>query len=565
MSRTLRIKKLTSALLMCGTALSLVDAKAAGSFEFRSVIPGLKPAAGLAVSPSVFNFGDVPLGQSASASFTVINTGDSNLTGLLYQASANYTLSGNCGVQLAAGAQCTETVTFTPNLGQSQPGTFSISSSVVSALSNLSGTGQLTAAQVSTASLNFGNQPVGTPSTPQGVKLTNPGNTSVTIGQIATSGSFSAAQSCGTTLAPGSSCAVNVTFTPTVPNSNVGVLTIPTSAGTQTVSLSGNGTQAILTATPASLDFSTVAINTASTSQTFALTNSGNVSASGLAIALPAGYTETDTCGSSLAAGGTCSVQVTFNPVAGNAYPGAISISSSTAPVNVSVTGTGGVSWFSLASANVTFPLTNSGTSSTQNLTIINSGNMAGTPTIAMSSNFSVSQCGSIPAGGQCTATLTFTPASSQPYSTSYTGTATVSGSASGTVAAALSGIGSQNTTGEYSFNSPYIPIYSPDQTWYLAMQSDCNLATYHNGVMQWSSGTAGAGAGCWLAVQGDGNLVIYHSGQGIATNAVWSTQTGAGGGTVRTQPTYIQLDNNGVLSVNLGTPGGSSTVLWQN
>jgi hypothetical protein len=210
--------------------------------------------------------------------------------------------------------------------------------------------------------------------------------------------------------------------------------------------------------------------------------------------------------------------------------------------------------------------VTNVGASASQTLTISNTGGAPGTPAITTSGNFASTSCGSLAAGGQCTVTLTFTPSPSQTYSVPYTGAVTVAGSPSGTQSVALNGTGATSTattqaSANASWNSPYIPLYSPDQTWYLMMRADCALATYHNGVAQWSSPTAGAGAGCWLALQTDGNLVIYHAGPGIATNAAWSTGTGGHPG----QAGFMQLSNAGVLSVYQGSPASPGALLWHN
>jgi len=92
-------------------------------------------------------------------------------------------------------------------------------------------------------------------------------------------------------------------------------------------------------------------------------------------------------------------------------------------------------------------------------------------------------------------------------------------------------------------------------------MRADCAVATYHNGVAQWASPTAGAGAGCWLALQTDGNLVIYHAGAGTANNAAWST----GSGGHASQAGFMQLSNAGLLSIYQGTPASPGALMWHN
>ena len=100
---------------------------------------------------------------------------------------------------------------------------------------------------VSPASLDFGDQPVGTTSAPKRVTLTNTGNLDVTISNITASGDFARSNSCPispSTLAKGASCTIDVTFTPTATGNRTGALTITSNASgsPHVASLSGNGT-----------------------------------------------------------------------------------------------------------------------------------------------------------------------------------------------------------------------------------------------------------------------------------------------------------------------------------
>src|SRR5205823_896534 len=75
------------------------------------------------------------------------------------------------------------------------------------------------AVSLSPTSLNFGNQNVGTTSAPQTVTLSNIGTATLSITSIGIengdySSDFAETNNCGTSLAAGASCAINVTFTP---------------------------------------------------------------------------------------------------------------------------------------------------------------------------------------------------------------------------------------------------------------------------------------------------------------------------------------------------------------
>ncbi len=102
-------------------------------------------------------------------------------------------------------------------------------------------------ASLSTTSLDFGNQLVGTTSAPQAVTLTNSGSTLLTITTIVASGDFAQTNNCPTgssSLAAGASCAINITFTPTAAGDRTGAITITDNApdSPQTVALAGTGT-----------------------------------------------------------------------------------------------------------------------------------------------------------------------------------------------------------------------------------------------------------------------------------------------------------------------------------
>ena len=103
-------------------------------------------------------------------------------------------------------------------------------------------------ASLSSSSIAFGNQGVGTTSSPSVVTLTNTGGATLNITSIAVTGSqssdFAQTNTCGASLAVNVSCSVSVTFTPTVASSrsaSVGI-TDNASGSPHTISLAGTGT-----------------------------------------------------------------------------------------------------------------------------------------------------------------------------------------------------------------------------------------------------------------------------------------------------------------------------------
>jgi hypothetical protein len=102
-----------------------------------------------------------------------------------------------------------------------------------------------TTASLSSTSLDFGRQKVGTTSPPQTVTLSNIGNTRLTIGSIAVGGmdaaDFNQTNNC-TTLSPGASCLINVSFAPTTEGIRSALVNITddASASPQTITLKGS-------------------------------------------------------------------------------------------------------------------------------------------------------------------------------------------------------------------------------------------------------------------------------------------------------------------------------------
>ncbi len=190
---------------------------------------------------------------------------------------------------------------------------------------------------VTPASLAFGNVGVGTTSASQNLTLSNNGGAQLNGISIAVTAPFSrstagtfptGAPNCGTTLATNTACTVKVVFTPTVLGAATGTVTIAASVGVANspVSLSGTGAGAVATATvsPTSLAFGNWATGTTSTSSALTVTNTGNGGLTGLGVGpFPTGFSRDNSgtfpagapnCGTTLAAGASCTVKVAFAP-----------------------------------------------------------------------------------------------------------------------------------------------------------------------------------------------------------------------------------------------------------
>jgi sugar lactone lactonase YvrE len=220
---------------------------------------------------------------------------------------------------------------------------------------------------LSASSLNFGPVTVNTTSATQTVTLTNNQAVALHFSSIAVAVPY-AIVSTGTTCAVGTpvaaagSCTLALTFTPTLLGATPGTLNIGDDApnSPQTVSLSGSGTGiAPVTLSASSLNFGSVTVNTTSPTQTVTLTNNqtSSITIASLAVTTGSPYSisASSTClNPTLAAGASCTVILTFNPVTlGAASVAALTITDNapSSPQTVSLSGSG----IALTTQTITF------------------------------------------------------------------------------------------------------------------------------------------------------------------------------------------------------------------
>src|SRR2546430_2557792 len=136
------------------------------------------------------------------------------------------------------------------------------------------------------------------------------------------------------TLAGSGNCTINVTFTPAASGARTGTLSVADNAGgsPQIITLSGNGTGPVVGLAPTSLDFGNRLLATTSAPMTVTLTNTGaaaltinSFAASGDFAATSTGASACPTSPATLAAGGNCTINVTFTPTASGARTGTLS------------------------------------------------------------------------------------------------------------------------------------------------------------------------------------------------------------------------------------------------
>ena len=403
-----------------------------------AAVPNTVSAPALNVSPGSLTFSSQPLGTSSKAqSVTLSNTGiDSiNISSLAVSGTnaGDYAQTNNCASSLAAGADCTISVTFTPSATGTRSGALSLSDNAVGSPQTVgfTGTGTSTAPAVSLSpdDLTFTIQSAGATSASQSVILSNTGESALTISSITTSGDFTQSSNCGTTLAAGANCTITVTFTPAAPGTLSGSLTVSDNAagGPHKVKLQGAYSAPFAGVTTSSLTFNRQSVGTTSGAQTVTVNNTGNASLSIASIALggtnSGDFAQTNTCGSSVAASSACTINVTFTPTAVGARTASLTILDDSNNVagntqSVSLAGTGAGAGVTLSPPSLTFGSQSEGVvSPPQSVTLTNAGNASLTFTSisvtgADASDFAqTNTCGSsVAASGSCTISVTFKP-----------------------------------------------------------------------------------------------------------------------------------------------------------
>lgn len=179
---------------------------------------------------------------------TLTNTGTQTVTINSISATPPFAQTNNCPSTLNENASCQIQVTFTPTGPGNAPGTLSVSDNALGSPQTVSLTGTGTVVVFSPISVNFGDQQVGTNSSPVPITLTNEWSQALSISQIQIAGNdpqdFSQTNNCGSSVPAGSYCTFMVTFTPTQTGQRSAQLSVSDNGGAspQTVPLTGTGT-----------------------------------------------------------------------------------------------------------------------------------------------------------------------------------------------------------------------------------------------------------------------------------------------------------------------------------
>jgi Abnormal spindle-like microcephaly-assoc'd, ASPM-SPD-2-Hydin len=304
------------------------------------VVPGTLP-----FQPQLLNT------ASAPESVVLMNIGNGPLHVSSVVALAPFAQTNNCNAPIAPGGGCTVFVSFKPNATGAATGTLNFTSNAGSQDLTLTGTGS-TAGQVvkvSPAAILFPPQEISVKSAGQGVSITNSGTTPVSFTGASTTTAFAETSTCTATIPAGKSCTATVTFTPTAAGTATGTLTVKLSTGSQTVSLAGTGVRAgswptTLSLSPSPMSFTGYVVGD-NPVQKLTVTNTSEDTIAILKVALSGdpSITEMSTCPADLAPRATCTISVTFTPMAQGTFTSTLTVTEgSGAQDKVTITGEAG-------------------------------------------------------------------------------------------------------------------------------------------------------------------------------------------------------------------------------
>ena len=365
-------------------------------------------ASAIVLNPAILAFPATTINAtSAVENITISNTSSSSITlqppsiaGASFQITAN-----TCGANLPASTGCTVVIAFVPKASGPQSGTLAVSDGAGTQTASLSGIGTSPATDaLGPLTLTFAPQQIDTASATQQIILTNSGDQPLTLiaAQI-TSGDFNAVNACGNSLSGHSTCSISVAFAPKNVGALTGTLTVSDQYRSQTVSLSGFGLAppGVSLAPFGSLNFPADGVGVASAAQTVTLTNNGGVP---LAVGSPvitgdfAVAPGGSSCGTTLAAGTACTMQIVFDPTVGGPRTGTLTVTDNAANSPQVLTLSGAGVDFALNADGPTTVTTTSGQNAVFPLLLSSAANVSGTVEFT---------CAGMPANSTCNVTPT--------------------------------------------------------------------------------------------------------------------------------------------------------------
>jgi len=405
-----------------------------GNLLYDAADPACKPAvAVLGVSPATLSFGSQPINTSSVAqTVTISNTGTANLsvTGISNTDAVDFTVtSAALPLTILPATSQTFTVAFKPTTTGAKSASIGITSNGGSGSVSASGTGVAPSISVLPASLTFASQTTGTTSAGQTVTITNAGTASLTVNGLTNSNATDfvvTSPAIPFSVGAGLSQTFTVAFAPATAGAKSATITIGSNAGSASVGASGTAvTPAALSVSPGSLVFGNTKVGTISPAQAVTITNTGGTAMAFTSISKggknPLQFAQTNNCPASLAAGASCTVNVTFNPTWDSAVPMSalinVNVVAPAVSQAVAISGTTLTTSYTLAPSSLAFVSPLNVQSVAQTMTVTNDSATAlaiNSITIGGMNPLQFAQTNNCPAslaaGASCTVNVTFKP-----------------------------------------------------------------------------------------------------------------------------------------------------------
>jgi len=412
----------------------------------------------IGVYPQYLFFPEQMIGTSGSPqTVTVANAGlqAAPITDIQIGPAGAFSQTNDCPAQLEPATTCTISVTYTA-IGQGDYADLSVEVGGYSYTIYANGNGSASAVFLPTPSIQFGEQYAGAPPLGRMLNVLNTTPYTTSVAGITASSGFAETDTCAAALPPGGACRVLVTFQPTGNQITTGTLTVGNygPGGPQNVSLYGDGiAPGDIGVSPQALSFIGY-VGSQSNAGVVTVTNDSQKTIALNQIQVGTPFTQTNNCPQSLAAAGTCQVNVYFNPTQSGPASGSLQITygGSGSPQVVGLTGTAQtIVQFNPSTVNFGQVVVNQ-TNSGGGTFVSNYGNQ----TVSLSkitlqgSNFAIisNNCGSSLKGFTgCGVGLSFTPNATGQQ----TGTLSVTVNGTSTITAALVGTGVSSGLGSLS------------------------------------------------------------------------------------------------------------------
>jgi len=390
------------------------------------------------ISPSTVSFGNLAVGQSATKTVTVTNSGAEMLTvSGISVAGTGFTASGpKLPISLNAGQSASISAVFKPTAGVADTGTITIASNADGSpsLIALSGSGTTAAALGATpSSVAFGSVAVGSTAT-ETVHLENTGSEAATISKMAFSGTGVSVSGLTVpmSLASGQTVNLTVTYKPVSPGTLTGTVSITSNAtdASMVIGINATATSSTLAATPSAVSFGNVVVGS-DTTQTIRLQNIGTsqVTISSITPSVAGVGISGVTLPASLAPGTSATVTAAYKPTGAGSVSGKITVTSSAvgSPTIIGLSATAAAASIQLtpSATSLSFGNVAVGSTGTGQLTVKSTGN-----TNASISKVTVNGTGFV-LGSSATG-LTLDPTQSEAYTVNFDPKAT--GSVAGTL-----------------------------------------------------------------------------------------------------------------------------------